>query len=83
MRKSNIIFIISVLIMILPYYSFSYINPGDIMVVAQVVIGGVAGILIALKMFWQNIVNFITGKKPEVEVEPAEQTEKITEKKDK
>lgn len=42
----------------------AYLDPGSGSLIIQVLIGGLLGLLVALKLYWGRIIGFITGKKP-------------------
>ncbi len=41
----------------------AYLDPGTGSMVLQVLIGGVLGGVLVLRIFWKRIVRFLTGKK--------------------
>jgi len=53
----------SLLLLLLPLKAYAYIDPGTGSIIIQVVIGVLAGGLVALKIFWTKVKLFFTGKK--------------------
>ena len=49
--------------------ALAYLDPGSGSLIIQVLIGGLLGLLVAVKLYWGKIIGFVTGKKP---VEPAD-----------
>ena len=46
----------------IPFSAFAYLDPGTGSMVLQMVLGGVAGILVVGKLYWQRIKAFFGGK---------------------
>ncbi len=51
------------LFLIFPYLLCGYIDPGMGSWIFQVIISGILGAIVAIKMFWKNIKMWFTGKK--------------------
>ena len=47
----------------------AYLDPGTGSLFLQIILGGVAGLLIAGKLFWHRILLFLRIRKPEYETE--------------
>lgn len=54
----------SLLLIIPTGYAHAYLDPGSGSLIVQIVIGGLLAFLIAVRMYWTRIVNFLTGRKP-------------------
>jgi hypothetical protein len=52
--------------------AYAYLDPGSGSLIVQVIIAGILGILVALKLYWTRITNFILRRKPEIETESNE-----------
>ncbi len=48
---------------ILPVTAFAYLDPGTGSMLLQVVLGGIAAVAVALKLFWYHIIAFLGLKK--------------------
>tara|TARA_S200000501_G_C20823664_1_gene744023 strand:- start:720 stop:953 length:234 start_codon:yes stop_codon:yes gene_type:complete len=55
MKKIIILFILT----IYPSFAFAYIDPGTISIVLQGLIGAIAAIIVALKIYWYKILNLL------------------------
>lgn len=53
----------------------AYLDPGSGSLIVQIVIAGILGLLVALKMYWGRVIGFFSGRKPEAELENTESTE--------
>jgi hypothetical protein len=49
-----------VMILLIPRYFFAYLDPGSGSFILQLIIGAIAGLLIALKAYWGRIRTFFT-----------------------
>ena len=57
---------------VLPATAFAYLDPGTGSMLLQVVLGGIAAVAVALKLFWYRILAFLgIKKKPAGEDESA------------
>ena len=58
--------------LLLPATAFAYLDPGTGSMLLQVILGGIAAVGVALKLFWYKIVAFLgIKKKPAGEDESA------------
>jgi NhaP-type Na+/H+ or K+/H+ antiporter len=46
------------MILLIPRYVFTYLDPGSGSFILQLIIGAIAGLLIALKAYWGRIKSF-------------------------
>ncbi|MDX1460861.1 MAG: hypothetical protein R3348_07375 [Xanthomonadales bacterium] len=46
------------LALLLPTSAFAYLDPGTGSMILQVVLGGIAAVAVALKLFWYRIIGF-------------------------
>ncbi len=51
------------LITALPVTAFAYLDPGTGSMLMQVILGGIAAVAVALKLFWYRIIAFLGFKK--------------------
>lgn len=66
------LWIIGVLLVLLAQPAFAYLDPGTGSMLLQVILGGIAAVGVALKLFWHKIrVAIGLSKKPETEDEAA------------
>ena len=52
-----------ILITALPVTAFAYLDPGTGSMLMQVILGGIAAVAVALKLFWYRIIAFLGFKK--------------------
>jgi hypothetical protein len=64
-------------------YVLAYLDPGAGSMVIQVVVGGLLGGLLLIKIFWRKILAFLKGRKPpavptgaELPAQPDQDTQK-------
>jgi hypothetical protein len=50
---------------ILPVTALAYLDPGTGSMLLQVILGGIAAVGVALKLFWYRIIAFLGFKKKE------------------
>ena len=62
--------------------AYAYLDPGTGSIILQVILGGVAGVLVISKLYWHNFMVFIgvrggveTTSRSEIEVSDLEQEE--------
>jgi hypothetical protein len=68
----NQLWIIGVLLVLLAQPAFAYLDPGTGSMLLQVILGGIAAVGVALKLFWHKIrVAIGLSKKPDTEDEAA------------
>ena len=48
---------------VLPVTTFAYLDPGTGSMLLQVILGGIAAVAVALKLFWYRIIAFLGFKK--------------------
>ena len=48
---------------VVPHSVHAYIDPGSGSLILQVLIGGVVGIVVAIKLYWKKIIAFVSLKK--------------------
>ncbi|NCF63888.1 MAG: hypothetical protein GWP58_13640 [Gammaproteobacteria bacterium] len=66
------LWIIGVLLVLLAQPAFAYLDPGTGSMLLQVILGGIAAVGVALKLFWHKIrVAIGLSKKPDTEDEAA------------
>ena len=66
------LWIIGVFLVLLAQPAFAYLDPGTGSMLLQVILGGIAAVGVALKLFWHKIrVAIGLSKKPDIEDETA------------
>jgi len=63
------------LVLVLPELAYAYMDPGTGSMVLQVLLGGVAGLLVVLKLYWRNIKTALGFETKDDEVETSKQQE--------
>jgi hypothetical protein len=71
-RSKAFIFIILSSILFLPEFMFPYLDPGTGSYVIQVILAGILGVGVAVKLFWGKIKQLFVKKKP---IEEKDKTE--------
>jgi len=62
----RILIMVITFLLILPAPSFAYLDPATGSMIIQGIIGAVAGLLIAVRLYWQKIMSFFSrSKKPD------------------
>ena len=70
MIRSHRLLVLCVLIFTLPVYA--YLDPGSGSMIFQLIVGGIAGLILAIKIFGQRIKAFFSfGKRSENETDSA------------
>ena len=49
--------------------AYAYLDPGSGSLIVQIIIAGILGLLIAIKLQWTRITGFITRRKPETDAD--------------
>ena len=62
MINRRMVLFLAGVIFLLPTSSHAYIDPGTGGMLLQLLLGGVAGVLIVLKVYWRRFKTFITGE---------------------
>jgi len=52
--------------MLLPPMAHAYLDPGNGSMMVQLLLAGLAGVMVALKMYWRRILAFFRRSKPVV-----------------
>ena len=60
------------LALFLPVSAFAYLDPGTGSMLLQVILGGIAAVGVALKLFWYRIVAFFGIKKKSMNEDPTD-----------
>ena len=53
----------------------AYLDPGSGSLLIQIIIAGILGLLVAIKLYWSRIVAFFTGRTPPQETESPDPNE--------
>ncbi len=59
----RILIMVFTLLLILPAPSFAYLDPATGSMIIQGIIGAVAGLLVAVRLYWQKIKSFFSHTK--------------------
>jgi len=59
----RVLFITITLLLILPATSFAYLDPATGSMIIQGIIGAIAGLLVAIKLYWFKIKSFFSRTK--------------------
>ena len=54
-RTCGFVGALSTIIVVMPFQAHAYIDPGTSAMLAQLVLGGVAGLLVVAKLYWHRI----------------------------
>jgi hypothetical protein len=67
MRQSTVIlFCCGFLIAFNPFLAaWAYLDPGTGSMILQLLLGGVAGLVIIVKLYWQRFISLFKGKSPD------------------
>ena len=71
-KSKAFVFIILASIVFLPEFMFPYLDPGTGSYVIQVILAGILGVGVGIKLFWGKIKQLFVKKKPVKEEEKAE-----------
>lgn len=64
-RRRVVLFAVVCLIMcLIPVPAFAYVGPGSWSLLAQLILGGLAGLLVVLRVFWSRIKSILLGWVP-------------------
>jgi len=56
--------VLAVVLILAPSNAYAYIDPGTGSYILQIVLAALLGALFALKMFWRNVKDFLSGLLP-------------------
>ena len=59
----RVLIMVITLLLILPAPSFAYLDPATGSMIIQGIIGAVAGLLVAVRLYWQKIKSFFSRTK--------------------
>jgi len=59
----RILIMVITILLILPTPSFAYLDPATGSMIIQGIIGAIAGLLVAVKLYWQKIRSFFSRTK--------------------
>jgi hypothetical protein len=54
-----------------PSTALAYLDPGSGSMMLQLLLGGIAGLGVFLKLYWQSVVSIFRHKKPQEDSDPA------------
>jgi len=67
------IVLLALLMIIVPTgYAHAYLDPGSGSLIVQIIIGGILALLVAVKMYWNRIIGFVTGRNVPDELEASQ-----------
>jgi hypothetical protein len=62
----TIVILCLIFIFMAPAPSFAYLDPGSGSMILQLILGGVAGLVVVFKLYWGRLLSFLgVGKKAE------------------
>jgi len=63
-RRVSQVFLVKSLMMILLWSPncFAYLDPGTGGVILQIILGGIAGLLVSARLYWASVRNFFTTR---------------------
>lgn len=50
-------------ILLIPIPAFAYLDPGSGSMILQLLLGGVAGVVMVIKLYWHSFLNIFKNKK--------------------
>ncbi len=53
--------LLAILLFAAPVQAFAYLDPGTMSMIVNVIIGGLVGIVYAIRVFWHNIKSFFAN----------------------
>ncbi len=62
MSKSSLLVLIAIFLAATALPAYGYLDPASGSMILQMIVGGVAGAALALKLFWHRILGFFGGK---------------------
>lgn len=67
MKNSTFFLLLNVFLMVVGFSSsaWAYLDPGTGSMVLQLLLGGVAGAIVILKLYWRRFVGLFRGNTPE------------------
>ena len=63
MKKSNTVVLAMLVGMLVPLDAFAYLDPGAGSAILQGIIGGLAAMIIVLKLYWYRVLRFLGIRK--------------------
>ena len=60
-------------LLMLPAPAWAYLDPGTSSMIVQIVLGGVAGLVVLAKLYWRRLLVLLRLRAPDAESEPTEQ----------
>lgn len=60
-EKTLVVLIVA--IFFFPLNAFAYLDPGSGSMLLQLILGGVAGLMVVVKLYWQSFLSLFKGKK--------------------
>ena len=67
----SVLYVIAVLLV--PTQAMAYLDPGSGSMLLQLLLGGVAGLAVVVKLFWHRLLAFFGVKKSERDTETSDQ----------
>jgi len=64
MKRVMVFLVVPALFLTAPPRAFAYLDPGTGSMFLQLLLGGIAGVLIVTKLYWQQLVRLVRGQKP-------------------
>ncbi len=70
MRRFPVCIITAIFLLVVARPALGYLDPGSGSMLLQLVLGGVAGLLVLLKLFWRRITDGLLGRRRDALAEP-------------
>ncbi|WP_342348289.1 hypothetical protein [uncultured Nitrospira sp.] len=78
MRYLGSFLVVSIIVIVFGFegLALAYLDPGTGSMVLQLLLGGIAGAVVILKLYWRRFVGLFRGKVPEESEHPSSEDQK-------
>jgi hypothetical protein len=73
MTRVMVFFVVLALFLAAPPTAFAYLDPGTGSMFLQLLLGGIAGVMMVAKLYWQQLVRLVRRKKLGQNTQPSEE----------
>jgi hypothetical protein len=63
----------TIVVLLVPTQAMAYLGPGSGSMLLQLLLGGVAGLVVVVKLYWRRLLAFFGLRKNERDTEPSDQ----------
>lgn len=63
----------TIVVLLVPTQAMAYLDPGSGSMLLQLLLGGVAGLAVVVKLFWHRLLAFFGVKKSDRDADPSDQ----------